>query len=74
MGGGFIFLFQLVNLCSNDGQRFFEVMVNGPFILAGPVIFLVGSVYLGFLIGPWALLGCATYLAFFILLVRQTFT
>ncbi|XP_041349392.1 multidrug resistance-associated protein 5-like [Gigantopelta aegis] len=59
---------ELVNLCSNDGQRFFEVMVNGPFIMAGPVIFIIGSIYLGFLIGPWALIGCATYLAFFVLL------
>ncbi|XP_046379798.2 ATP-binding cassette sub-family C member 5-like [Haliotis rufescens] len=59
---------ELVNLFSNDGQRFFEVMVNGPFIMSGPIIFIAGSVYLGFLIGPWALIGCATYVIFFIVL------
>ncbi|XP_050417371.1 ATP-binding cassette sub-family C member 5 isoform X2 [Patella vulgata] len=59
---------ELVNMCSNDGQRLFEVMANGPFVIGGPVVFLAGSIYLGFLIGVWALIGCATYVMFFIIL------
>lgn len=57
-------------MCSNDGQRLFEVMANGPYILGGPLVFIAGSVYLGFLLGPWALLGIATYIVFFTLMVR----
>lgn len=59
---------ELVNMCSNDGQRLFEVMANAPFIVGGPYVFVAGSIYLGFLIGPWALLGIATYVVFFCLM------
>ncbi|KAK7474400.1 hypothetical protein BaRGS_00034354, partial [Batillaria attramentaria] len=59
---------ELVNMCSNDGQRLFEVMANAPFIVGGPCVFVAGSVYLGFIMGLWALLGVATYVVFFILM------
>ena len=62
--------FQLVNMCSNDGQRLFEVLANAPFILGGPLIFVAGSVYLVYLIGYWALVGIGTFVAFFVLMVR----
>ncbi|XP_076453500.1 ATP-binding cassette sub-family C member 5-like [Babylonia areolata] len=59
---------ELVNMCSNDGQRLYEVLANAPFILGGPFIFLAGSIYLVFLIGPWAFVAIGTFLAFFIMM------
>ncbi|KAK7090505.1 hypothetical protein V1264_010291 [Littorina saxatilis] len=59
---------ELVNMCSNDGQRLYEVMANGPFILGGPLVFIAGSVYLVFLMGVWALVGIGTFIVLFIVL------
>ncbi|XP_033760188.1 LOW QUALITY PROTEIN: multidrug resistance-associated protein 5-like [Pecten maximus] len=56
---------ELVNLCSNDGQRLFEAAAIGPLLFGGPVVLLYGIVYTVFLIGPWALVGSATYLMFY---------
>ncbi|XP_060079358.1 ATP-binding cassette sub-family C member 5-like [Ylistrum balloti] len=56
---------ELVNLCSNDGQRVFEAAAIGPLLIGGPVVLLYGVVYTVYLIGPWALVGSATYLAFY---------
>ena len=61
--------FQLVNMCTNDGQRLYEVLANGPFIVGGPVVFLAGSIYLVFLMGVWAFVGIGTFIVFFILMV-----
>ncbi|XP_069104067.1 ATP-binding cassette sub-family C member 5-like isoform X2 [Argopecten irradians] len=56
---------ELVNLCSNDGQRLFEAAAIGPLLIGGPVVLVYGIVYTVFLIGPWALVGSATYLLFY---------
>ncbi|KAK3096260.1 hypothetical protein FSP39_025059 [Pinctada imbricata] len=56
---------EIVNICSNDGQRLFEVFAIGPLLIGGPFILILGIVYTIFLIGPWALVGSATYLAFY---------
>ena len=66
----FLLLFQIVNICSNDGQRIFEVFAIGPLLIGGPFILLLGIVYTVFLIGPWALVGSATYLAFYPFMVK----
>lgn len=55
---------------SHDGQRVFEAMVNGPFTVGGPLVFLAGSIYVGMLMGAWALVGIATYIVVFIIMVR----
>ena len=56
-------------MCTNDGQRLYEVLANGPFIVGGPVVFLAGSIYLVFLMGVWAFVGIGTFIVFFILMV-----
>ena len=56
-------------MCTNDGQRLYEVLANGPFIIGGPVVFVAGSIYLVFLIGAWAFVGIGTFIVFFILMV-----
>ncbi|KAL5004806.1 hypothetical protein ScPMuIL_018262 [Solemya velum] len=59
---------ELVNLCSNDGQRLFEACAIGPLLAGGPVVLVFGVVYTVFLIGPWALIASLTFLAFYPLL------
>ncbi|KAK3801065.1 hypothetical protein RRG08_013460 [Elysia crispata] len=59
---------ELVNMFSHDGQRVFEAMVNGPFTVGGPFIFLAGLVYLCVLMGAWGMVGIATYIAVFIII------
>lgn len=59
---------ELVNMCTNDGQRLYEVLANGPFIVGGPVVFIAGSVYLVYLIGLWGLVGVGTYIVFFVIM------
>lgn len=59
------FIFQLVNICSNDGQRLFDACAIGPLLFGGPIVLLYGTVYSAFLIGPWALIGSATFIAFY---------
>ncbi|KAH9508717.1 Multidrug resistance-associated protein 5 [Bulinus truncatus] len=59
---------ELVNMFSHDGQRVFEAMVNGPFTVGGPFIFLAGSIYLGLLMGLWALVGIGTYVLVFVVM------
>lgn len=61
-------------MCSNDGQRLYEVMANGPFIIGGPFVFVAGSIYLGFLLDFWALIGIGTYIVVFILMVSLKFS
>ncbi|XP_052104159.1 ATP-binding cassette sub-family C member 5-like isoform X3 [Mytilus californianus] len=56
---------ELVNICSNDGQRLFDACAIGPLLFGGPVVLVYGTIYTVFLIGPWALVGSATFLAFY---------
>ncbi|XP_076096353.1 ATP-binding cassette sub-family C member 5-like isoform X5 [Mytilus galloprovincialis] len=56
---------ELVNICSNDGQRLFDACAIGPLLFGGPVVLIYGTIYTAFLIGPWALVGSATFLAFY---------
>ncbi|XP_061171411.1 ATP-binding cassette sub-family C member 5-like [Saccostrea echinata] len=56
---------ELVNICSNDGQRLYDAFAIGPLLIGGPVILLYGIIYTAFLIGPWAFVGSATYIMFY---------
>ena len=60
---------QLVNMFSHDGQRVFEAMANGPFIVGGPFIFVAGAIYLSYLMGVWAIVGIGTYILVFVIIV-----
>ncbi|XP_078592465.1 ATP-binding cassette sub-family C member 5-like isoform X2 [Branchiostoma floridae x Branchiostoma japonicum] len=55
---------ELVNLLSNDGMRLFELTTFGIFVVNTPILFIPGSVYTCFILGPWALVGVATFLLF----------
>ncbi|XP_035669085.1 multidrug resistance-associated protein 5-like isoform X2 [Branchiostoma floridae] len=55
---------ELVNLLSNDGMRLFELTTFGIFVVNTPILFIPGSVYTCFILGPWALVGVATFILF----------
>jgi len=59
-----------VNLLGNDTQRIFEAVVIGPLMIPGPLVLLVGLVYMLYLLGPWAVLAIGTFLAFYPVMVR----
>lgn len=57
--------FQIVNLLAIDSQRIFEAVVIGPLMLPGPIVLLMGLVYMLVLIGPWSLVAMGVYGAFY---------
>ncbi|KAM4795961.1 MIT domain-containing protein 1 [Rhinophrynus dorsalis] len=56
---------ELVNMCSNDGHRLFEVAAIGCMLAAGPVIAVMGLTYTALFLGPTALLGSAVFIIFY---------
>ncbi|XP_037076068.1 multidrug resistance-associated protein 5-like isoform X2 [Pollicipes pollicipes] len=56
---------QVVNLFANDAQRIFDLCVFGPMIIGGPVIALGGVIYIGLLLGPYALFGMVIFILFY---------
>ncbi|GFS03367.1 multidrug resistance-associated protein 5 [Elysia marginata] len=56
---------QLVNLVSNDGQRLWNGVILGPFIIGGPMILVISCVYGVIFLGPWALLSFFVIIGFF---------
>nr|CAB3219634.1 multidrug resistance-associated protein 5 [Phallusia mammillata] len=54
---------ELVNLCSNDGDRIFEANRMGNLILVGPMLFVAGTIYSTVLLGPIGLFGALIFLA-----------
>ncbi|XP_072361423.1 ATP-binding cassette sub-family C member 5-like [Scyliorhinus torazame] len=52
---------ELVNICSNDGQRLFEVASVGSMLAGGPLVAILGIIYTTFFLGPTALLGSAVF-------------
>ena len=64
----------MVNLFANDAQRIFDLCVFGPLIIGGPVIALGGVIYIGLLLGPYALFGMVAFVLFYPLQVgRRSF-
>lgn len=55
----------IVNFITNDGQRIWDGIIMGPFIIGGPVIMIAGCVYLVVLLGPWALISCLVVIGFY---------
>ena len=47
----------MITMCSNDGDRVFDAVVNGNAVVLGPLLFLIGTAYLGHLLGPISLIG-----------------
>ncbi|XP_022095164.1 multidrug resistance-associated protein 5-like [Acanthaster planci] len=56
---------EIVNLCANDGQRLFDMLLYLPHALAGPLLAAVALIYTVYLIGPAALLGTGVFIIFY---------
>ncbi|XP_077984677.1 ATP-binding cassette sub-family C member 5-like [Glandiceps talaboti] len=48
---------QIINLCTNDGQRIFDAAANAAFLIGGPLVVLICIIYTTYILGPTALLG-----------------
>lgn len=62
--------FQLINICSNDGQRLYEAVSVGPLLAGGPLVALLGLSYTAYFLGPTALLGSTVFVLFYPVMVR----
>ncbi|XP_062915882.1 ATP-binding cassette sub-family C member 5-like [Mobula hypostoma] len=60
---------ELVNICSNDGQRLFEVASVGSMLTGGPFVAILGIIYTTLFLGPTALLGSAVFILIYPLLM-----
>ncbi|KAI6210597.1 ABC transporter, ATP-binding protein [Aphelenchoides besseyi] len=60
---------EIVNICANDGQRLFDAVTFAPLVLMGPFVIVGGVIYLLKVIGPWSLLGLLVFVIFDILQV-----
>ncbi|XP_054985696.1 ATP-binding cassette sub-family C member 5 isoform X2 [Sorex araneus] len=56
---------ELINLCSNDGQRMFEAAAVGSLLAGGPVVAILGMVYNVIILGPTGFLGSAVFILFY---------
>jgi len=56
---------ELVNLCSNDGQRMFEAAAMGSLLAGGPVVAILGMIYNVLILGPTGFLGSAIFILFY---------
>ncbi|XP_077978592.1 ATP-binding cassette sub-family C member 5-like [Glandiceps talaboti] len=48
---------QIINLCTNDGQRIFDAAANTSYLIGGPLVVLICIIYSTYILGPTALLG-----------------
>uniref|UniRef100_H2ZGG5 Uncharacterized protein n=1 Tax=Ciona savignyi TaxID=51511 RepID=H2ZGG5_CIOSA len=53
---------ELTNMCSNDGDRIFEICRTGNLVVMGPILFITGTVYVCVLIGPIGLIGSGIFI------------
>ncbi|XP_067853075.1 ATP-binding cassette sub-family C member 5 [Heptranchias perlo] len=60
---------ELVNICSNDGQRLFEAASVGSMLTGGPLVAMLGIIYTALFLGPTALLGSAVFILIYPLLM-----
>ncbi len=66
-----MFLLQIVNICSNDGQRLFDAIVVGNFVLSSIILMVAVVTMSGVLVGWGAVIGVlATFFLFYPLQVR----
>ncbi|XP_054556383.1 ATP-binding cassette sub-family C member 5 isoform X2 [Talpa occidentalis] len=56
---------ELINLCSNDGQRMFEAAAVGSLLAGGPVVAILGMIYNVIILGPTGFLGSAVFILFY---------
>lgn len=56
---------ELINMFANDSQRIFTMVLFGPMIIGGPVTMTFGTLYILWLLSPWALLGMLVFILFY---------
>ncbi|XP_054648189.1 ATP-binding cassette sub-family C member 5 isoform X1 [Dunckerocampus dactyliophorus] len=56
---------ELINICSNDGQRLFEAVSFGCLLAGGPLVGILGLSYTTYFLGFTALLGSAIFVIFY---------
>ncbi|KAL1262392.1 hypothetical protein QQF64_007657, partial [Cirrhinus molitorella] len=56
---------ELVNICSNDGQRLYEAVSVGCLLAGGPLVGILGLSYTAYFLGPTALVGSAVFVIFY---------
>ncbi|PNJ69097.1 ABCC5 isoform 2 [Pongo abelii] len=56
---------ELINICSNDGQRMFEAAAVGSLLAGGPVVAILGMIYNVIILGPTGFLGSAVFILFY---------
>lgn len=67
------FFFQVVNIFTNDSQRIFELVLNLPTLVGGPIMTLYAMIYALWLFGPIALCGIVIFFVFYPFQVRKKF-
>ncbi|XP_055895109.1 ATP-binding cassette sub-family C member 5-like [Biomphalaria glabrata] len=55
----------IINFIGNDGQRIYDGVMIGPFIMASPIIIVAGCIYCVVYLGPWALVSCLIIVLFY---------
>ncbi|XP_005727589.1 multidrug resistance-associated protein 9 [Pundamilia nyererei] len=55
---------EMINILTSDGQRMFEAVVLGSFVLSSTVLYVLCIVYTCYILGYTALTGIFTYLIF----------
>ncbi|KAL3044579.1 multidrug resistance-associated protein 5 [Trematomus bernacchii] len=56
---------ELINICTNDGQRLYEAVSIGCMLAGGPLVGILGLSYTAYFLGPTALLGSAIFVLFY---------
>ncbi|XP_020669173.3 ATP-binding cassette sub-family C member 5 isoform X2 [Pogona vitticeps] len=56
---------ELINVCSNDGQRMYEAAAVGSLLAGGPLVAILGMVYSVIILGPTGFLGSAVFILFY---------
>lgn len=64
-------ILQLINICSNDGQRMFEAAAVGSLLAGGPVVAILGMIYNVIILGPTGFLGSAVFILFYPAMVSE---
>ncbi|GFN86327.1 multidrug resistance-associated protein 5, partial [Plakobranchus ocellatus] len=55
----------MANFIGNDGQRIWDGIIMGPFIIGGPMILIISGIYCVVYLGPWALVSIFIVIGFF---------
>lgn len=63
------FLGEFINICFNDGQRMFEVVVVGSLLVGGFVVVILGMIYNVIILGLIGFLGLVVFIFFYLVMM-----